>query len=639
MPNTLMITAWVAAILTLGFSGFLIYEFMVDFDSPDAYTYSNYSSITTDHYDLRLELDFDNKVIVGEQHLKMRTLSNFVMEAILDIRGLEIFEVLYNDTPINFKIVNTKPEVGQALKIRLPFSIKNNEFDLTVKYKTSSDAVALSWLDKSQTQGEKLPYLFTNCETIHCRSIAPFQDTPQVKSTFSVLIISPKDIITRATGNITQEFAYDNHRSTKFESTIPIPSYLFSFVAGDLVEQKISERTYIIAEKAMLSDAVGSLTNIAAALNTLETYLTPYIWGDYKVVVQPPSFPHEGMENPLLSFASSTVIQGDASSADDIIHEMAHSWAGNLVTQDKWTEVWLKEALATFLERKVNKILNGETAYKNSAQRGKISMAEKIAELGETNELTSLHPDSSIVKNPDNILSPIQGEKGFQMLVHMENLIGENFFKDFLVQYFNKFAFKSIDSQDFTDFFVNFIYTVFDSQTAIGIYEQVNFKEWIENTGFPPVNIDFRTPEYISAIAMAEEYIIKEGTATPNNYKDWKLYSVDLKYMFLEHFLQDTSKLNKKLVSRIDSNHKLYYLTNPGLISLFMQIAIAGDYYESPFRYPSEFVGIVGNYELIAPIYAHMAAKNQIAAQTIYQTYENFYALTIRDKLREIVGL
>lgn len=46
-------------------------------------------------------------------------------------------------------------------------------------------------------------------------------------------------------------------------------------------------------------------------------------------------------------------------------------------------------------------------AYKNSAQRGKISMNEKIVEVGETNELTRLQPDSSIVKNPDHILSPI----------------------------------------------------------------------------------------------------------------------------------------------------------------------------------------------------------------------------------------
>ena len=36
-------------------------------------------------------------------------------------------------------------------------------------------------------------------------------------------------------------------------------------------------------------------------LYELENYITPYSWGEYKVVVLPPSFPYGGMENPTLS--------------------------------------------------------------------------------------------------------------------------------------------------------------------------------------------------------------------------------------------------------------------------------------------------------------------------------------------------
>ena len=44
-------------------------------------------------------------------------------------------------------------------------------------------------------------------------------------------------------------------------------------------------------------------------VSTIEKYLgIPYGWGDYNVVIMPPSFPFGGMENPLLTFASPSII-------------------------------------------------------------------------------------------------------------------------------------------------------------------------------------------------------------------------------------------------------------------------------------------------------------------------------------------
>lgn len=65
----------------------------------------------------------------------------------------------------------------------------------------------------------------------------------------------------------------------------------------------------------------------------------------------PPSFPIGGMENPLLTFASPSIITGDKSGTSVAIHEIAHSWTGNMVTCGNWSSLWLNEGFTVFLER------------------------------------------------------------------------------------------------------------------------------------------------------------------------------------------------------------------------------------------------------------------------------------------------
>ncbi len=38
-----------------------------------------------------------------------------------------------------------------------------------------------------------------------------------------------------------------------------------------------------------------------------------------------------------------------------VIHEIVHSWFGNLVTSRTWPHLWLNEGITTFVERIISK--------------------------------------------------------------------------------------------------------------------------------------------------------------------------------------------------------------------------------------------------------------------------------------------
>jgi len=86
-----------------------------------------------------------------------------------------------------------------------------------------------------------------------------------------------------------------------------------ALAAGNIVYESTGVRTGVFTEPTEMDKCASELADMATYLNTTEEYLTPYIWGNYSILVLPPSFPMGGMENPLLTFASPTIIVGDKS--------------------------------------------------------------------------------------------------------------------------------------------------------------------------------------------------------------------------------------------------------------------------------------------------------------------------------------
>jgi leukotriene-A4 hydrolase len=72
------------------------------------------------------------------------------------------------------------------LSITLPEQQKkDSEFDIKVTYKTTKDAKAFRWIEPDQTTGKTRGMMFTQCQPIACRSLAPMQDTPVYKTPYT----------------------------------------------------------------------------------------------------------------------------------------------------------------------------------------------------------------------------------------------------------------------------------------------------------------------------------------------------------------------------------------------------------------------------------------------------------------------
>jgi len=103
-------------------------------------------------------------------------------------------------------------------------------------------------------------------------------------------------------------------REFKYNNTIPIPSYLIAIAVGDLEYRSLGRSVGVITEPSFMAACVEELAELQTMLDTVEKYVkVPYVWGNYSILVLPPSFPMGGMENPLLTFASPTIITGDKS--------------------------------------------------------------------------------------------------------------------------------------------------------------------------------------------------------------------------------------------------------------------------------------------------------------------------------------
>ncbi|HEU4945768.1 MAG TPA: M1 family metallopeptidase [Kribbella sp.] len=440
----------------------------------DRYSYAEPTLVRTTHLELDLDLDFTAKVLSGSATHTLAW-NGPGDRLVLDTRDLTVVAVEGSTgggwEPLQFSLAQPDDELGAALTIHT----RQHE-RVRVSYRTAPTATGLQWLEPAMTAGGVLPFMFSQSQAIHARSWVPVQDTPGVRFSYAAHVTAPPELMVL----MSADNGTTSRRTGSYDVVMPepIPSYLLAIAAGDLVFQPIGERSGVWAEPEMAKLAAAEFSDTEEMMRVTEALFGPYRWGRYDILVLPPSFPYGGMENPRMTFATPTVVIGDKSLVSVVAHELAHSWSGNLVTQDSWDDIWLNEGFTAYVENRIVEAVYGtelavmETAIKQHATVLKLDplpAAEQAVELPGLNHRSEYHGTSG--------LGPL---KGAWFLSWLEQRFSREVFDPFLRGYFDRFAFRSINSDDFVGHLREHLL-----DPRPGVVTDAELAAWLDEPGIP----------------------------------------------------------------------------------------------------------------------------------------------------------
>lgn len=263
----------------------------------DPNTLSNYAEWRTKHTTANLKVDFADKCLRGSVILELESQTDKASkEIVLDSSYLSVSSVKLNSAPSQWEIKARTSPNGSPVHVSVPDGAGKGEVvKLEIELATTEKCTALQWLNPAQTSNKKAPFMFSQCQAIHARSIFPCQDTPDVKSTYDFVITSPHVVV--ASGVPVPGATEDagNDKVYRFQQKVPIPSYLFALASGDIVTAPIGKRSCVATGPNELEASQWELKDdMDKFLDAAEKIVFPYRWGEYNVLVLPPSFPYGG---------------------------------------------------------------------------------------------------------------------------------------------------------------------------------------------------------------------------------------------------------------------------------------------------------------------------------------------------------
>ncbi|KAF2762984.1 putative leukotriene A-4 hydrolase like protein [Pseudovirgaria hyperparasitica] len=595
----------------------------------DPNTLSNYNAWLTRHTKANFEIDFVKKILRGNVVLSLESLTERESkEIVLDTSYLDIQDVQVAGIQVAWDTKKWTEPYGSPLTISLNEGVGQGEsIDVDITLSTTEQCTALQWMEPEQTSNKKHPYMFSQCQAIHARSVYPCQDTPDVKSTFEFNIRSRLPVLASGLATGSKDFAPGKNGESgtlvySFKQDVPMPSYLFAIASGDLASASIGPRSVVWTGPEELVGCKWEFEgDMDKFLEAAESIVYPYAWGTYNVLVLPASFPYGGMENPIYTFATPTIVSGDKQNIDVIAHELSHSWSGNLVSNASWEHFWLNEGWTTYLERRIQAYIHGEPHRDFSAVIGWKALTDSINDYGEDHEFTKLIVDLK-GKDPDDAFSSIPYEKGFIFLYYLEKLIGKSKWDKFIPHYFQTWKYKSVDSYDFKATLLDFFAS---DKAAAAKLDEVDWDSWFYKPGFPP------KPEFDDTLIKSCLELADKWESRSTGKTDFTPAATDIKgwvgnqsVVFLERVQLFPKPLKAGDIELMGQAYSYDKSQNAELVSRYYGIGLQAKA-EAVYQPTADFLGRVGRMKFVRPLYKMLNACDRKLAIATFEKNKNFY--------------
>ena len=432
-------------------------------------TYPRNYAIDILHYAFELKLSDNTDQIIGKTTISILIKTADVKQIRLDLinqteqrlqKGMVVSAVSYNDSKVNYTHTN------DALVIQLPAAaIKDAVVTLVINY----SGVPAGGLKIGPTKYGDRSFFNENWPN-NARHWLPTIDHPYDKATSEFIVTAPSKYKVVSNGLLLEESTLDNtNKLTHWKQSVPVSSWLFVLGVAEFAVQQVGKfdgkeiQTWVYP-----TDRANGFFDFAQptkqVLEFYSNYVGPYAY-EKLANIQSPSV-SGGMETSSAIFYAENLVNGKADTRlrNVVIHEIAHQWFGNAVTESTWDDAWLSEGFATFFT-----LLFQAYAYGNEEFVTGLKNARKsVFAYAKKDSTFSIVAERSAETGP--VTSAITYQKGAWTLHMLREKIGHDNFRKgiqaYYAKYFNanattnnfKEEMEKVYKQSLTDFFKQWLY-------------------------------------------------------------------------------------------------------------------------------------------------------------------------------------